>query len=159
MKKISNPFSSQEGYHCFGCCHDNPIGLKLTFYDDGDEIVSVWHPREEFQGYHNLLHGGIQAALMDEIASWVVYTKIQTTGFTSNMQVRYRKNINVNNGPITLRAKCIQMRRNLADIEVNLFDADNVLCANALVTYFTYDSKKAREQLFYPGPEAFFKEE
>ncbi len=54
MKKIINPWRrSAEGrlqsknhpeYNCFGCCPENPIGLHMEFYEDGDYIVSTWHP-------------------------------------------------------------------------------------------------------------------
>ena len=35
MKKIINPWRNHEGYNCFGCSPDNPIGLHLEFYEDG----------------------------------------------------------------------------------------------------------------------------
>ena len=44
MKKIINPWRNHEGYNCFGCSPDNPIGLHMEFYEDGDYIVSTWHP-------------------------------------------------------------------------------------------------------------------
>ena len=39
MKKIINPWRNHEGYNCFGCSPDNPIGLHMEFYEDGDYIV------------------------------------------------------------------------------------------------------------------------
>ena len=69
-----------EGYRCFGCDPHSERGLRMEFYEDGDEIVSVWHPRPEFQGWVDTLHGGIQATLADEISSWVVFRKYQTSG-------------------------------------------------------------------------------
>jgi uncharacterized protein (TIGR00369 family) len=156
MKKLSNPFASLEGYNCFGCSPDNPLGLKLKFFEDGEELVSEWDPENRFQGYHDILHGGIQATLMDEIASWVVYVKLRTAGFTSRADIRYRKSVYVNKGALKIRASVLQMRRNLADIGVRLFDSENVLCAEGTFTYFTYSKEKAREQMFYPGHSSFF---
>ena len=156
MKALSNPFASLEGYNCFGCSPHNMAGLRMKFFEDGDEIVSEWTPHDGYQGYHNVLHGGVQATLMDEIASWVVYVKLTTAGFTSRADVRYRKTVYVDHGPVTLRAKCTGMRRNLADIEVKLFDTDGNLCTEGTFTYFTYSKEKAREHMFYPGLSAFF---
>ena len=34
MKKIINPWRNQEGYNCFGCSPDNPIGLHMEFHED-----------------------------------------------------------------------------------------------------------------------------
>ena len=83
MRKISNPFEGKQGYNCFGCCKDNPIGAHMDFYEDGDDIVSFWKPDGNYQGWVNVLHGGIQATLMDEIAGWVVFRKLQLMGVTS----------------------------------------------------------------------------
>ena len=78
MKRIFNPWEGMEGYHCYGCDPHSPQGLRMEFYEDGDDIVSVWKPRPEFQGWVDTLHGGIQATLADEISSWVVFRKFQT---------------------------------------------------------------------------------
>lgn len=91
MKKIINPWKGLEGYNCFGCAPDNEAGVRMEFYEDGDEIVSVWKPRPEYQGWIDTLHGGIQAVLLDEICAWTVLRKLQTTGVTSKMETRYRK--------------------------------------------------------------------
>ena len=39
MKKIINPWQNHAEYNCFGCCPDNPIGLHMEFYDDGDNSL------------------------------------------------------------------------------------------------------------------------
>lgn len=152
---LQNPFTRYEGYHCFGCSPTNPIGLQLTFTEEGDEIVSHWEPKPDYQGFFNILHGGIQATLMDEIASWTVYVKAKTAGFTSKAELRYLKNVGINDGPLTLRSRLAGMRRNLADIEVNLFNKDGQLCAKGLLTFFTFSREKSKEELYYPGEEAF----
>ena len=66
MKKIINPWEGMKGYNCFGCAPQNPSGLKMEFYEDGDSIVSYWKPDEKYQGWLDTLHGGIQALLLDE---------------------------------------------------------------------------------------------
>ncbi len=158
-RKIRNPLTSLSGYNCFGCNPDNPSGLQMKFVEQGGEILSVWKPKNDFQGYFEILHGGIQAALMDEIASWVVYVKLRTAGFTSRVEVRYHKTVYVNKGEITLRARSLRMRRNLADIEVKLFDHEEKLCASGLFTYFTFPIEKARETMNYPAHDHFYEDE
>jgi acyl-coenzyme A thioesterase PaaI-like protein len=155
-KKIRNPFISLEGYNCFGCAPSNPVGLHLDFYEDGEFITAEWLPGINFQGYFNILHGGIQAALMDEIASWTMYVKIQTAGYTSGAEIRYLKRVSILEGPITLRARILQMRRNLADIEVELIDKEQNVCSRALFTYFTFSIEKSRKFMFYPDPQDFY---
>ena len=48
MKKIVNPWLGIDGYFCFGCAPDNEAGVKMEFYEDGDEIVSVWKPEAKY---------------------------------------------------------------------------------------------------------------
>jgi uncharacterized protein (TIGR00369 family) len=126
--------------------------------EEGDELVSVWSPKSYFQGYHNILHGGIQATLMDEIASWVVYVKLDAFGFTSTMNVRYLKPVYVTDTMLTLRASVKELRKNLADIEVKLFDQHQNLCARALITYFTFSKNKSIDRLYTPDHEEFFED-
>ena len=38
MKKIINPWKGLEGYNCFGCAPNNEAGIKMEFYEDGDEV-------------------------------------------------------------------------------------------------------------------------
>jgi acyl-coenzyme A thioesterase PaaI-like protein len=156
MKKLRNPFTDLKGYNCFGCSPRNQIGLHLTFVEENDEIVSQWEPDTNFQGYFNILHGGIQATLMDEIASWTVYVKVKTAGFTSKAEIRYLKTVGMDQGPITLRSKVKQMRRNLADIEVMLYDRNNTLCAQGLLTFFTFPLGKSQQSMYYPEHNEFY---
>jgi len=156
MRKIHNPFSQREGYHCFGCSLDHLSGLQMSFYEEGDEIISTWEPKSQFEGYYGVLHGGIQATIMDEIGSWVVYVKVKVAGVTSSMNVRYHKPVYMAGGAITIRSKILRMRRNLADIQVGIYNKENELCSEAMITYFTFSEKKSKESFFYPGEEAFF---
>jgi len=158
MRKIHNPFRAREGNHCFGCSPDHLSGLQMSFYEDGDELISTWQPKPQFEGYHGVLHGGIQSTIMDEIASWVVYVKIKVAGVTSSMNVRYHKPIYLDGGEVTIRSKVVGMRRNLADIHVGIYNKENELCSEGTVTYFTFSEKKSKELFFYPGEEAFFRE-
>jgi uncharacterized protein (TIGR00369 family) len=159
MRKIRNPFTTLEGYNCFGCSPGNAMGLQMTFTEEGDEIVSTWFPKGHLLGYRNVLHGGIQATLMDEIASWTVYVKLRRAGVTSGMNVRYFKPVYADHGPVILRARVKEMRRNLADIEVKLTsDHDRMVYAEGIVTYFTFSEEKSKENFFYPEYREFFED-
>ena len=145
-----------EGYKCFGCADKNESGLQMDFYEDGDFIISKWRPRDIFQGYFNILHGGIQATMIDEISSWVVFKKCHTAGVTSSLNVRYKKPVFCNkDGEITIKAKLNHMKRNIAVIDVQLYDQDNRLCAEGLVNFFTFDKEKAIKEFQYPNPDSF----
>ncbi len=154
--EIKNPYRGVKGYNCFGCSPENTNGLKMKFEVDGENIVCEWKPKDYLQGYHDVLHGGIQATLMDEIASWFVQTKIGTAGVTSELKVKYLKPVYTNNGNIFLESGLKNKRKNLVDIWVKLMDVNKTVCAEAVVTYFTFPEKIAIEKLHYPGKKAFF---
>jgi len=157
MKKIRNPFLGRPDYFCFGCSPHNECGLKMTFFESGEEVVSYWKPDEHFQGYTNVLHGGIQTTLMDEIASWFVYVKLKTAGVTSKMEIKLKKTVFLNKGEITLRAKLLEMKKNIAKISVRIFDADENVCTEGIFEYFTFPQKIAVKKFDYPSAgNAFF---
>ena len=149
MKKIINPWKGLEGYNCFGCAPNNEHGVRMEFFEDGDEIVSIWKPETQFQGWLNTLHGGIQSVLLDEICAWVVVRKLQTTGVTSKMETRYRKSISTNDSHVVLRAQIKEIKRNIVVIEAKLYNKDNELCTEATCTYFTFPQEKAKEEMFF----------
>ena len=149
MKRIINPWRGMDGYRCFGCDPRSEQGLRMEFYEDGDRIVSRWKPRPEFQGWVDTLHGGIQATLADEISSWVVFRKFQTSGVTSRMEVRYLKPIHTSEDHITLQATVVRQRRNIVNIEVKIFNSQDQLCTEALCIYFLFPKEKAHEEFHF----------
>lgn len=154
--EILNPYRTLPGYNCFGCSPDNPFGLKLHFHKEGDEVTCEWNPEQQFQGWMNVLHGGIQATLMDEIASWFVFVQMNTAGVTSKMEVKLMKPAKMDRGPFRMRARLHEMRRNIAVIHVDLFDGHGVKVAESLMHYFTWPEEIARQKLYYPGIEKFY---
>lgn len=155
-RKIKNPYIGVDNYNCFGCSPHNPIGLHLDFYEDGDYVISDWQPTKDYQGFINTLHGGIMSTLIDEIASCVIFIKIKTGGYTSNMSLRYRRNVSTTEGPIHLTAKIASIRRNLVDVEVKLYDCNQTLCVEGIVTYFTLSPEKSKEILAFPELDNFY---
>ncbi|HBX50163.1 MAG: thioesterase [Bacteroidetes bacterium RIFOXYA12_FULL_35_11] len=156
MKKIFNPYKNIKDYFCFGCSPDNQNGLQMDFYEDGDFIICNWKPKHHLQGYVNVLHGGIQATLLDEIASWVVNIKLKTAGVTYNMDINLKKPLYLNKAPYHIRAALIEQKRKVAIIHAELFDADKTLCTEGKIQYYVFPEAYAKDTLLYPGLETFF---
>ena len=108
-RKMYNAYADLEGYNCFGCSPTNPYGLKCKFVDEGEYITCHWH-------------GGIQATLIDEIASWAIFSHEKTAGVTTEMQVKYRRPVRTDQGEIWLRAKVTEVARRLVTAHVELFN-------------------------------------
>lgn len=155
-KRILNPYQELEGYNCFGCSPNNDQGLRMEFFEEGDAVTSQWDPEPQFAGYKNVLHGGIQATLLDEIASWCVQIKLKTGGVTANLDLRYKKPVLVNEGPVTLLARIEKFERRLAFVHTELRNSRGEVCCTGIVKYFVYPEKVARDKLYYPEFERFF---
>lgn len=127
MKKLINPWQGMEGYMCFACAPENPNGLHMEFYEDGDDIVALWKPNQYVQSWINTLHGGIQSTLMDEIGGWVITRKLQTTGVTSKLNARFLKNISTNDPQLTIRGRIKEQKRNVVFMETEIYNSKDEL--------------------------------
>ncbi len=157
--KIVNAFAKMEtrhDYNCFGCSPYNDIGLHLEFWEQGEELMAKWQPRKMLEGWSDILHGGIQAALLDELAGWIVLIKLKTAGVTSEINVKYFKPVNISKGEITVRGSVISVDKRLAKITLSLSDGEGQECAAAEAVYFCFPEKIARAKYHYPGHEAFY---
>ena len=48
---------------CFACGLENPIGLKMAFYEDDEgRVVANFTTRDEHQGYPGVVHGNCDGA-------------------------------------------------------------------------------------------------
>lgn len=152
LKKIINPWLGVEGYNCFACCPTNSVGLHLDLYEDGDDIVTRWKPNDNFQSYVDVLHGGIQSLLMDELAGWVVSRKLETIGVTSKMEVKYLKPVSTKCKVVTVKARLNKMMRHVAFIDAEIYDDTDALCTQGQLVYFCKTKEMAAAEGF-PGCE------
>lgn len=155
MKKIKNPWIdlTDKGYNCFACAPSNPCGLKMEFYEDGDDIVSLWTPGDNYQGWLDTLHGGIQATLMDEIGGWIIARKFQTSGMTTNLNIKYKKPIPTGkNVTIEIRGRVKEVKRMFVFIEAEI-RYDGEVRSSAEMTYYTFSKEVAEKDFMFTGCE------
>lgn len=148
MQKIKNPWLKLEGYNCFGCAPDNPLGLHMEFFEDKDEIISFWNPREHYQSWVGTIHGGILATLIDETAGWVISRKMQTAGMTSRLELQYKKPVTTDNQQLTIRGHITQQKRNFVTIALSIENDEGETCVEATALYYAMDEKRAAEMGF-----------
>jgi uncharacterized protein (TIGR00369 family) len=82
--------------YCFGCGQRNESGLKLRFRPTGDASVETFYtPPNHFNGAPGVVHGGIQAALIDEIMGMAAHVGLghDDNGriVTAELNLRYRR--------------------------------------------------------------------
>ncbi len=59
---------------CFVCGRQNPVGLKLDFYEDREsgQVRAEFVVPDVYQGYPGVVHGGVIAAVLDELSGRAV---------------------------------------------------------------------------------------
>jgi acyl-coenzyme A thioesterase PaaI-like protein len=88
------PRGLDDDSNCFGCGANNPFGLRLKVrYVPESAEARITLPRE-FEGWKNIIHGGIVATLLDEIMAHAVMYHIGEA-VTSALTVSYRAALKV----------------------------------------------------------------
>lgn len=76
---------------CFGCGSENPIGLRLDNFNEFEGGVQApFTPREDFSGFHGVIHGGVIASALDEISAWAAIVAEGMFVVTAKLEIRYR---------------------------------------------------------------------
>lgn len=111
----------------------NPAGLRLRYALEGDHVVTTWTPGENHLGFPGLAHGGVAAAILDDIMGrcsvlqrrWVV---------TGRIEVRYRQGAPVGE-PLRVEGWVTRLTRRLMQTESRMTLADGSVVAEASGTY------------------------
>lgn len=129
------------GNVCFGCGINNPDGLQIKSYWEGDEAVCIWTSETKYHGWEKVMNGGVLATLIDchcmGTAMAAAYreegrdlgTDPQYRYATAEITVRYLKPT-PNDRPVELRARVtkIKGRRTWLECDVHV---DGVKTAEA----------------------------
>jgi uncharacterized protein (TIGR00369 family) len=137
--------------HCFLCGIDNPIGLKLQFYEDEDQrVYATFTPQEKHQGYPGVMHGGIACALLDETIGRTL-VGLDIWAMTVDLHVRFLKSVPLGS-PLTVVGEMVRLRSRTLEGrgEIRLADGSVAVTAEAKYIRLSPDQTDAfREELGY----------
>lgn len=74
---------------CFGCGRDNPWGLRLELFRRRGKVTAACRLDRRFAGFPGTAHGGILAALLDEVMAWAAMEASGRRCVTGELLVRY----------------------------------------------------------------------
>ena len=119
---------------CFVCGLQNEAGLQVKFYTEAPGKVRVdWTAPDNYQGYPGHLHGGIAAALLDEVAGRTVLGATAFRFFvTMRMELRYRKPVPIG-VPIVIRGELVKDRGRIAETRAAIHLPDGSVAVEAEV--------------------------
>jgi len=119
--------------HCFICGLENPVGLKLHIYQTEPGVIETTYTApDHFQGYPGVLHGGIVAALLDEISGRAHMGNPSEPRFmfTGKIEVKYRKNVPIGQ-PLKIIGKAGRARSKMAEGWAGIYNEEGTLLAEA----------------------------
>jgi len=135
--------------HCFLCGIENPIGLKLVWYEDEENrVYADFTPGEEHQGYPGVLHGGITCALLDETIGRTL-VRDDIWAMTVDMNVRFRKPIPLHR-PLRVVGEMSRLRSRTMEGHGEILLEDGTVAASAEARYIRLPDDKVdafRDQL------------
>jgi uncharacterized protein (TIGR00369 family) len=137
--------------NCFVCGRENPYGLHLNFYDTapGETTAEVTIP-ERYQGYPGIVHGGILAAMLDEVTGRVfMQGSPERFMVTAKLDLRYRKPAPVG-ARLILQGHAVRDSGRVAQAKGEIRDLDGNVLVEADATYF----EPPKEVLLAGNPEA-----
>lgn len=124
--------------HCFVCGMENPNGLHLKFYETApDEVSADYTVPQHFQGYPGVVHGGVVAAMLDEVTGRTHmgdYEELEGNPprfmFTARLDVRYHKNVPIGQ-PLHLVGRAGKSRGRTATAVGYIYDQEGEMLAEA----------------------------
>lgn len=84
-----------KGEGCFCCGRENAVGMRLPFRRLPDGSIEIdFLAEKRYEGWSDILHGGIVSLLFDELLGRISY-EAGLDGMTARMGVRYRRPVRI----------------------------------------------------------------
>ena len=133
FKKLKKVFNTFENYNCFVCSTSNPIGLKLDIRFSGNSAYANFNLSNLYSGFPSIIHGEIQASIIDEIGFWGMFNARRQIGFTQKLEIDYLSKIETDVN-LKVLGKEVSLIDKTSKVEVSIFH-DSKLKTKGLVSY------------------------
>ena len=128
---------------CFACGKNNPIGLKLKFERHGNTTRTEFTPTKLYQGWVNIVHGGIIHCLLDEAMSYAAIFEGMNC-LTAKTEFRLRRPALIGE-PLIITASATKVTKRLIETEAQVSLKDGTIIAEGTAKMFVIG--KARVNL------------
>lgn len=119
---------------CFVCGDKNPIGLNVAFYSDHERVVANYTAGRQFEGYKDVLHGGILSALLDEVMIRAVLDR-GIFSLTSEIRVKFKRMVKIGE-KLSLEGRLAQERGKFLVAEGKITNQKNEVVALGEAKFF-----------------------
>ena len=124
---------------CFVCGDKNPFGLNVEFYHKDGKVVAEYIVQDHFQGYKNILHGGILSALLDEVMIKSILAQDILT-LTCEIKVRFKKPVKIGQR-LFLEGKPTENKGKILLAEGEIRDEEGEVVASAEGKFFRVEGE------------------
>ena len=135
MKKLRQPTS----LHCFACGKNNPLGLKLEWFNDYEnkQIETTFTLSDDYCSYPGTVHGGIIATILDETSGRAILLNndFNRLMVTLKMEVVYKKNTPTNT-PLKAVGRVLRDGGSRAQVEGEILLPDGTVSAKCTSILF-----------------------
>ena len=141
-REVENAFIDFPGNNCFACHPSNTHGLRLKFFanDKTGEVFTRIKPESHFNGFPGILHGGIQCALIDEVAYWAMFDKIKKIGITMKIDIQYLNPVPMDTD-LEITGKVKEIRKRRVTVDTVIKNGKSEILTKAEVQYFLPNRK------------------
>jgi acyl-coenzyme A thioesterase PaaI-like protein len=120
---------------CFGCGHANERGLRLVFTRTGERTVeSPFEAAGHWCGAPDVVHGGVQAALLDEVMGAAGHLAFddepEVDLVTAEMSLRYRRPCPAG-APLRLRGEWVRSEGRDVFVTGEILDVEGAVLTRA----------------------------
>ncbi|MFH1823822.1 MAG: PaaI family thioesterase [Candidatus Firestonebacteria bacterium] len=84
-----------DDFYCFACGQNNPDGLKLEFFIKDGKIYSEYTFPKKFQGYADVVHGGLIGLVLDEVMVNLPWRLYKSYVVSAEINVRFKKPVKI----------------------------------------------------------------
>ena len=122
-------------HYCFICGRQNPRGLHMTFYDNGEnEVYADYTVAPDYQSYPGIVHGGIVAAMLDEVIGRVaLIDDHHHLMMTVKLEIKYRHPVPLQR-PLQIVGRIVRLRGRLGKAVGEVILPDGKIAAEAALT-------------------------
>jgi acyl-coenzyme A thioesterase PaaI-like protein len=94
--------------YCFVCGKENPKGMHLSFKRESGKVYSRFSLPKYYQGYDNVIHGGIISLILDEAMAYL--QNYEERFLTGRITVRFHNPLYVGE-EVEVRAEIMKERK------------------------------------------------
>ncbi|MCX5718810.1 MAG: PaaI family thioesterase [Nitrospirae bacterium] len=127
----------EDDKHCFVCGEKNPNGLNLTFSFREGRVVTEFILHKTYQGYKDIVHGGIISTLLDEAMVKVALLQ-GVPVVTAEITVRFKNPLMVGEKAL-VEAHIIETNRKIIDTSATIKKLDGTLIAEGYAKLLRQD--------------------